>query len=187
MSKLNKPRMTQIFEYLRKGKFISDNTNEDEVLQLFDYLNDSDNFEAAKIHFDLLGITLEDGEGYFYFSRPNQPTASLENKIKTAHVWIDILDFFKTYDNDFGVGTIFEPADIKTEHKQSMLLREKLNRIGESGKSPIEQIKILADKLVSDDFAIVDKTKNEYKVLSAFRYLERLVNQIHIPEDETAE
>jgi hypothetical protein len=184
---MNKTRMTQIFERLRKTKFITDNTNDSQVLQLFDYLNDNERFEAAKMHFDLLGITLEKGEGYFYFSKQEETNTSIEIKIRTFHIWIDRIDFFKTYNHNFGVGTMFEPSDVRTTQRQSVELTQKLERIGDTSKPEIEQIKSLADGFVSKGFAIIMDGTEQYKILSSYRYLEDLITQIEIPEDETVE
>lgn len=179
--------MTQIFERLRKGKFITDNTDNLQVLQMFDYLHDDEHFEAAKTHFDILGLTLEKGEGYFYLSKQDDTNTSIEIKIKNFHKWIDRVDFFKEYDYNFGVGITFEPSDIRTAHKQSIVLKEKLERIGDSSKSEIEQIKSLADEFVTKGFAILIDGTQQYKVLSSYHYLEELIDQIYIPEDETVE
>lgn len=183
---MNSTLLTQIFDYLRNGHILSEDSNEELHKSMFRYLDDKEHFEKARTYFEVLGIELESGEGYFYFSRPNQPISSIEKKIKTAYKWIDILDFFRTYDNTFGVGTTFEPAEIKIACNENIVLKEKLERVsGKSKGTPIEHIKSIANDLVKHDFAIPLFGGERYQVLSAIRYLDRLINLIHIRDDET--
>ena len=84
-----------IFDYLQKGLFISSNSTNEDVRDLYDIIDDD--FEALSIYFAQIGYTLERGNEYFYFSR-TEPRVTLEQKILRAYYWIDVLDLFKTYD-----------------------------------------------------------------------------------------
>ena len=44
-----------------------------------------------------------------------------------AYYWIDVLDFFKTYDETFGPGFRFQPEQILVETNINMLLQNKLD------------------------------------------------------------
>ena len=93
-----------IFEYLQKGLFISSNSTSEEVRDMYN----------------------ERGNEYFFFSRI-EPKATLEQKIMRAYYWIDVLDFFKTYDETFGPGFRFQPEQILVETNINMLLQNKLD------------------------------------------------------------
>ena len=84
-----------IFEYLQKGLFISSNSTSEEVRDMYNEIDE--NYESLYQYFLQINYTLERGNEYFFFSRI-EPKATLEQKIMRAYYWIDVLDFFKTYD-----------------------------------------------------------------------------------------
>ena len=90
-----------IFEYLQKGLFISSNSTSEEVRDMYNEIDE--NYESLYQYFLQINYTLERGNEYFFFSRI-EPKATLEQKIMRAYYWIDVLDFFKTYDETFGPG-----------------------------------------------------------------------------------
>ena len=106
-----------IFDYLQKGQFISSNSTNEDIRNLYDMIDDD--FEALSVYFAQIGYTLERGNEYFYFSRI-EPRVTLEQKILRAYYWIDVLDLFKTYDETFGPGHRFPArADIgRSKHQR---------------------------------------------------------------------
>lgn len=94
-----------IFEYLQKGLFISSNSTSEEVRDMYNEIDE--NYESLYQYFSQINYTLERGNEYFFFSRI-EPKATLEQKIMRAYYWIDVLDFFKTYDETFGPGFRFQ-------------------------------------------------------------------------------
>ncbi len=98
-----------IFEYLQKGLFISSNSTSEEVRDMYNEIDE--NYESLYQYFSQINYTLERGNEYFFFSRI-EPKATLEQKIMRAYYWIDVLDFFKTYDETFGPGFRFQPEQI---------------------------------------------------------------------------
>jgi hypothetical protein len=181
---MDNPIVGDIFDYLRTGHFINDNSNKEVEQVWFDYLDNPQNFEKTKTYFEPLYLTLEKGSGYFYLSKKGN-VQSIQSKIETAFDWIDILDFFRTYNPTFGAGSVFEPAQIKVACSENVLLQEKLNRINKGKTTDLEKIQKLSTDLVSADFAILQPDAEQYKVLSAINYLDRLVNLINIQDDET--
>ena len=159
-----------IFEYLQKGLFISSNSTSEEVRDMYNEIDE--NYESLYQYFSQINYTLERGNEYFFFSRI-EPKATLEQKIMRAYYWIDVLDFFKTYDETFGPGFRFQPEQILVETNINMLLQNKL------------------DQLTKDSFLEQENEKtNTYKVMSAWHYLERLIESINIydeTEDEKPE
>ena len=77
-----------IFDYLQKGQFISSNSTNEDICNLYDMIDDD--FEALSVYFAQIGYTLERGNEYFYFSRI-EPRVTLEQKILRAYYWIDVL------------------------------------------------------------------------------------------------
>lgn len=111
----------------------------------------------------------------------------LERKIEQAFKWIDILDFFKTFDNSFGSGYRFTPSDILVKLNLDAELKSKIEGLKRhsNGKEKPNEIleKILAD-LVKDKFIdIEDPNFHKYKVLTSFKYLEQIVMTINISEE----
>ena len=94
----------QIYDYLSKGNFLCSNTSVKELRTLFSVVED--NFERLRDYFSHINFVLEQGNNYFYFSR-KEPRATLEQKLQRFFAWIDIMDFFCTYDTAFGgdIGT----------------------------------------------------------------------------------
>jgi hypothetical protein len=181
---MNIPRQTaDIFELLSKGQFICSNSVEDNIRKL--YNNIDDNFEDMGTYFSAIGFNLERGDEYFYFSREEQ-RADLERKIEQVYKWIDILDFFKTFNNGFGSGYRFNTSDIITQMKIDASLHDKLQgmkKLAGDGTNR-EKVQRLIDEL--EKYGVIE-LENEimelYKVLSAFKYLEQLIISIHISEE----
>jgi hypothetical protein len=128
---------------------------------------------------------LEKGNEYFYFSRP-ETKADLEKKIETAFKWIDVVDFLKTFRNDFGSGVRFSPSDILVQIKTDADLEAKLEGLKKYADKATQReiidriLKILAD----DSFIEMENPiTQQYKVLASFNYLEQLILTINIPEE----
>lgn len=175
----------EIFEILSKGQFISSNSSDRLVNDLYKIIDDEKNFESFYEYFQGINFILERGDEYFHFSRLENK-ADLERKIETAFKWIDILDFFKTFDNSFGSGYRFTPADILVRIKIDAELEAKLDGLKKyTGKEKHQDIvdKMLA-MLISDTFIeLSNEITHEYKVLASFKYLEQLILAIHIPDE----
>ncbi|MDR1985147.1 MAG: hypothetical protein LBQ28_10070 [Prevotellaceae bacterium] len=175
----------EIFKILSKGQFINSNSSDKKMSDLYKVIEDEQNFENLHDYFLNINFVLEKGNEYFYFSRPESKT-DLEKKIETAHKWIDIVDFMKTYRNDFSSGVRFSPSNILVQLKTDADLETKLEGLKkyadkDTQRDILERIlKILAD----DSFIEIENSiTQEYKVLASFHYLEQLILTINIPED----
>lgn len=185
---------TEIFEILSKGNFISANSSDPLIQKLYGIIDEEENFEPLYDYFAGINFRLERGDDYFYFSRDTSK-ANLEKKIEAAYKWIDIVDFFKTFDSAFGVGFRFTPADINVKLKTDTDLKNKLdslqktfgrkNHAGEVKKTSYgEIISRLVEQLRSQNFVeLQDEVLKNYKVLTSFRYLEELILRIDISEE----
>ena len=178
---------SDIFEILRRGQFICSNSPEDTIQTLYKILEDDDTFEELYNYFYQINYILEEGDEYFYFSRNTEKNIDLERKIEKAFGWIDILDFFKTYDSSFDVGFRFTPSEIDSQLKNNADLKtklENLKKIGSDKKNYLDRIKKIIEKLDKDNYITLENEISEtYKVLTSFNYLKDLINTINIPEE----
>ena len=177
---------SEIFDVLRKGQFICSNSPDDEIQKLYKVLEDEEIFEDLHEYFYQINYILEQGNEYFYFSRIEN-NADLDRKLEKAFHWIDILDFFKTFDSSFDVGFRFTPSDIANQLKNNADLKtklEKLKKIGVDKKSYFDRIKKLIEKLEKDNFITLENEISEtYKVLTSLNYLKDIISIINIPEE----
>ncbi|MFT5916732.1 MAG: hypothetical protein ACJAWV_004063 [Flammeovirgaceae bacterium] len=177
---------SEIFEILRRGKFICSNSPDGNIQTLYKVLEDDDTFEELYEYFIQIKYVLEKGNEYFHFSRVEK-NADLSKKLEMAFNWIDILDFFKSFDSSFDVGFRFTPSEIANQLKNNAGLKtklESLRKIGSDKKNHSDRIKKVIDILVKDNFVSLESEVSEtYKVLTSFNYLKDLVTTINIPEE----
>ena len=173
-----------LFDYLQKGLFISSNSTSEDIRRLYDTLDDYQ--EALSLYFSQIGYNLEKGNEYYYFSR-QEPRATLEQKILRAYYWIDVLDLFKTYDETFGPGYRFQPEQLLVEANINAVLQNKLNGLRKHFSDKAIRKEVLDNvvrQLVKDAFLELENERtNTYKVMSAWHYLERLIDSINIYEE----
>lgn len=184
---MNVPKQTaEIFDMLSKGQFICSNSSDERIRKLYDIISDDENFEALHDYFSAINFILKEGNEYYYLSR-NESKADLERKIETAFRWIDIVDFFKSFDTSFTSGFRFQPSDILVKLNVDAVLKEKLDGLKRWSKKEINKDNlehIITKMLCAEGFAeLENEVLNEYKVLSSFSYLEGLINSINIPEE----
>ncbi len=177
---------SDIFHILRRGQFISSNSPDEHIQTLYKVLEDEATFADLHEYFHQINYVLEHGNEYFFFSRKEKNIA-LERKLEKAFEWIDILDFFKTFDSSFDVGYRFSPADVVNQLKNNADLKSKLDsfkKIGGEKKKYTERIQKLIEKLVKENFVSLENEITEtYKVLTSFHYLKDIISTINIPED----
>ena len=180
------PQTARIFELLSKGQFICSNSTDDEIKKLYNIIEDANNFDDLYDYFLQINFILEKGDEYFHFSR-QESKASLENKIGRAYQWIDLVDFFKTYDNSFGSGTRISPHDILVRLNTDIELEEKLTALKKYAGDKDNYNEIIGrlfELMEKDTFMELDNPiSNTYKVLSSFKYLEELILTINLPEE----
>ena len=187
---MNVPRQTgEIFEILSSGQFICSNSADARTSKLYDIIDDSEKYELFYDYFLAIGFILEKGDEFYYFSRKNESKADLERKLETACKWIDILDFFKTFDNAFVSGYSFTTQEIVVRIKVDAVLKNKADGLRKvlklDDKTPYNEVVTkVVDSLCKEGFAeIENEILKSYKILASFKYLEELVNNINIPEN----
>lgn len=174
-----------IFKILSKGQFISSNSSDKTSINLYNVIEDEENFENLYDYFIKINFVLEKEDEYFYFSRPETKT-DLEKKIERAFEWIDIIDFFKTFDNSFGAGYRFTPSEILVRIKTDAELETKLESLKKHTEKTKHQdiLEKILKKLIDDTFIeLENEITHQYKVLASFKYLEQLILTINISED----
>ena len=140
---------SDIFEILRRGQFICFNSPDDTIQTLYKVLEDEDTFDDLYEYFYTINYILEQGDEFFYFSRPGVKNIDLERKIEKAFGWIDILDFLKTYDSSFAIGFRFTAYEIHNQLKNNADLKtklENLKKIGSDKKNYLDRIKKIIEK-----------------------------------------
>lgn len=171
----------EIFNILSKGGFISSNSVSTQVKRLYDAIEEDlpDYYDYYKG----IGFYLEGGDGYYYFTR-KESKVDLERKLEAIQKWIDYLSFLKTYHSAFGPGFLFRAADIEIQIGCDIELKEKATKLFSDKKKYDEVVGKLLKELES--IGLIEK-ENEldgtYKVLSAFHYMEDLVDCITISEE----
>lgn len=179
------PQTSDIFKILSKGQFINSNSSNRAISDLYRVIDDEHNFENLCDYFRNINFVLEKGDEYFYFSRPENKV-DLENKIEAAFRWIDIIDFFKTYDNSFSAGYRFTPSDILVRIKSDVDLETKLEGLKKYADKERHQdiLDKVLKKLIDDTFVeLENEITHQYKVLNSFKYLEQLILTINIPDE----
>ena len=171
----------EIFEILSKGGFISSDSTNPNIRQLYTVIED--NQSELYDFFAAINFVLESGNEYFS-RRENK--VDLERKLEIAVRWIDVLDFIKTYDAAFSSGFRFQPADMVVKVGTDLELKEKLTGLKKlTGREKHEE---MIDKIVNDlkrdgFIELENEITSTYKVVAAFGYLEELVACINIPEE----
>ena len=183
MDNINK-YLAPVFEILVRGNFLSQNSSKSEVSRLYGIVQD--HFEEFNEYFSALNFKLEPSSesNYYYLSR-NDSKYSLEQKLQKFYDYIDILAFFADYHVAFSEGFIFSVSDLEQQSKVNAHLREALKALIPEETALLNKIKKIV-KMMTDRgfFECEDDENQEYKVLSAYRYLQDLVNLIDIDKIE---
>lgn len=173
----------EVFEYLIRGAFICSNSSKPQVQRLHAYIEE--NFDELESYFLEINYNLTPGDEYYYFTRPEQK-ADVARKLDKAFQWIDLVDFFKSYDASFGSGYRFEPQAIAVQLKVNATLKSKLQSLKKYTHTvnEFEGIKKLVDMLLKDGYVeLENENSDSYKVLASFTYLETLILNINLSEE----
>lgn len=173
----------KIFERMSKGGFLSVDSTDSEIKHLYDDIED--NFSDYENYFQELGLRLETGDGYYYFARTQEAKLTIEQKLQSFAVWVDILDFLKTYEVTFSTGFQFRSTSILERVNLDVELREKARKLFRKQNTNQEVVDKLVSELTTMGFAeLVNEEDDTYKVTAAFRYAEEMVNLITIYNEE---
>ena len=179
----------RINERLSRGEFLSVDSSDTSIRHLYEDIEE--NFDDYADFFKEIGLQLEAGNGYFYFSRIGEGKQSIEQKLESFSKWLDYLDFLKTYNQSFTAGYQFRKSHLIEQISLDIELKEKAGHLYKKYGvgSYLEIVNKLLQEMQSMGFAeCISEQDETYKITSAFHYAEELVNMIQISnEDEIPE
>lgn len=179
----------RIYDKLSRGEFLSVDSADTAVHHLYEDVEE--NLEDYTEYFKEIGLQLEAGNGYFYFSRMGEAKQSIEQKLDSFSKWLDYLDFLKCYNQSFAAGYQFRKSHLIEQMSLDIELKEKaLHLFKKYGVgSNAEIVNKLLLEMQNMGFAeCISELEETYKVTSSFRYVEELVDIIQIAnEDEIPE
>lgn len=179
----------RIYDRLSRGEFLSVDSADSTVRHLYDDIEE--NLDDNADYFREIGLQLESGNGYFYFSRIGESRQTIEQKLESFSKWLDYLDFLKCYNQSCTAGYQFRKSHLIEQISLDIELKEKANHLFRKygAGSNIEIVGKLLQEMQNMGFAeCVSELDETFKVTSAFRYVEELVEIIQIAnEDEVPE
>lgn len=179
----------RIYERLSRGEFLSVDSTDSSIRHLYEDIEE--NVEDYADYFKEIGLQLESGNGYFYFSRLGEGKQTIEQKLESFSKWLDYLDFLKCYNQSFTAGYQFRKSHLIEQISLDIELKEKASHLFKKYGvgSNLEIVNKLLQEMQSMGFAeCISEQDETFKVTSAFRYAEELVNMIQIAnEDEVPE
>ena len=179
----------RIYERLNRGEFLSVDSTDASIRHLYEDIEE--NVDDYTDYFKEIGLRLECGNGYFYFSRIGESKQTIEQKLESFSKWLDYLDFLKCYNQSFAAGYQFRKSHLIEQISLDIELKEKANHLFKKYGvgSYIEIVNKLLQEMQGMGFAeCVSEQDETYKITSAFRYVEELIETIQIVnEDEVPE
>ena len=179
----------RIYERLSRGEFLSVDSSDTSIRHLSEDIEE--NFDNYADFFKEIGLQLEAGNGYFFFSRIGEGKQSIEQKLESFSKWLDYLDFLKTYNQSFTAGYQFRKSHLIEQISLDIELKEKAGHLYKKygAGSYLEIVNKLLQEMQGMGFAeCISEQDESFKITSAFHYAEELVNMIQIAnEDEIPE
>ena len=179
----------RIYERLSRGEFLSVDSSDTLIRHLYEDIEE--NYDDYADFFKEIGLQLESGNGYFYFSRIGEGKQSIEQKLESFSKWLDYLDFLKTYNQSFTAGYQFRKSHLIEQISLDIELKEKAGHLYKKygAGSYLEIVNKLLQEMLGMGFAeCINEQDESFKITSAFHYAEELVNMIQIAnEDEIPE
>lgn len=179
-------RTAEIFDILSKGQFICSNAINAQRRYLYQYIEE--NIDELEPKFIEIGYQLENGNNYYYFSRPNESNQNVENKIEKALRWLDILAFFTTFRKDLCRGARFKLFDILQQIDINLSLKEQLTDLQKRtnpGRNYQEMLNDLIREVQKEGFVDLENEMDQtWKILDAWDYMEKLVMAVNIQDEE---
>ena len=179
----------RIYERLNHGEFLSVDSSDTSIRHLYEDIEE--NFDDYADFFKEIGLQLEAGNGYFFFSRIGEGKQSIEQKLESFSKWLDYLDFLKTYNQSFTAGYQFRKSHLIEQISLDIELKEKAGHLYKKygAGSYLEIVNKLLQEMQGMGFAeSISEQDESFKITSAFHYAEELVNMIQIAnEDEIPE
>lgn len=175
----------RIYERLNHGEFLSVDSSDTSIRHLYEDIEE--NFDDYADFFKEIGLQLEAGNGYFFFSRIGEGKQSIEQKLESFSKWLDYLDFLKTYNQSFTAGYQFRKSHLIEQISLDIELKEKAGHLYKKygAGSYLEIVNKLLQEMQGMGFAeCISEQDESFKITSAFHYAEELVNMIQIANED---
>ena len=172
----------RIYERLSRGEFLSVDSTDTSIHHLYEDIEE--NLDDYADYFKEIGLQLESGNGYFYFSRIGEGKQSIEQKLDSFSKWLDYLDFLKCYNQSFTAGYQFRKSNLVEQISLDIELKEKASHLFKKYGvgSNLDIVNKLLQEMEGMGFAeCISEQDETYKITSAFRYAEELINMIQMP------
>ena len=172
--------LKKIYQMILKGEFINENSSKRDHYEIYEAIATKE--VEVREYFKAIGYILFKREGYFYFAHDdasNAPSA-LERMVD----YIEIANFLKMLDSNFGVGYRFRLDSIENLLNNNIELQEIVLKMkGLNANTNREYIQKLIDRLRKDGFLEESSsTHSEYVVLNSYEYIETFLNEVEIYE-----
>jgi len=170
----------KIYETILKGHFINENSHKNGFSELYSVI---DNQEVLiREYFRPIGYILMRGAGYFYFA--HEKASDSQGALELIVDYIEITNFLKTLDSNFGVSYRFRLDSMESILNSSIELQDLASKMrGISAKDNREFIFKVVDKLRKNGFVEEqDSQKSEFLVLNSFEYIELFLREVEIYE-----
>jgi hypothetical protein len=174
----------RIYERLSRGEFLSVDSTDPSTRHLYEDVEE--NSDDYTDYFKEIGLQLEAGNGYFYFSRVGEGKQAIEQKLESFAKWLDYLDFLKCYNQSFTAGYQFRKSHLIEQISLDIELKEKAGHLFKKygAASNVDIVNKLLQEMENMGFAeCISEQDETFKITSAFRYAEELVNMIQIANE----
>lgn len=177
-----------VYERLVRGGFICRDSFSKETVYIFRDIED--NTDEYRDYFSQIGLILEEGEGYYYFSR-KEKKVTLTDKLSRFGHWIDMLDFVKAWDSTFGPGYQFTLAQLLMRMENDVDLSDKSRGLYDNKERFDDIAERFIDEMCDRGYLdCVDERLRQYRVLASLGYLEGIVEMLDVydnDDDNTAD
>lgn len=179
-------KIGEVFSVLSSGHFICESSVERSNKILYAICEKNEKYLAD--YFIDLGYVLERGDGYFFFSKDEEPTIEYyDKKLKNFLKMIPFVEFMLVYDNHFGVGTKISVKELALSLEKNISLKERMIKMKrqQSKMSDIEACESIVKEFVKMGYAeVLDAYSHTYKIVDAYLYLETFIESIREITDE---
>jgi len=172
--------LQKIYQMILRGEFINENSSKKGNNEIYEAILSKET--EVREYFRAIGYVLIKREGYFYFAHddaPNTPGA-LERIVD----YIDIANFLKMLDSNFGVGYRFKLSSIENLLNNNIELQEIVSKMkGLNANTNREYVQKIVDRLRKDGFVEEQNSaKGEFVVLNSYDYIEAFLNEVDVYE-----
>ncbi len=174
----------EVFEHLSRGHFLCENSPHRNERRLYEACESER--EVYDEYFSHIGFGLEQGDGYFYFTK-TLTTKTIEEKLAKILDYIDLVELMLQFSPYFGVGFRVSVAELEMGAKSNAVLKDRLMRLKSSTKNMTlhqQCMKVLESFAKGGFMALENEHEQRYRVLSSYEYLQTFLSAIEVPSFE---